>query len=77
MGLLLQVSADLGVSISAAGLLISGYALGVVVGAPLLTTLTGRWSRKTVLLALMIVFTLGNLACAMAPTTRRSWPPAC
>jgi len=42
MGLLLQVSADLGVSISAAGLLISGYALGVVVGAPLLTTLTGR-----------------------------------
>ena len=41
MGLLLQeVSADLGVSISAAGLLISGYALGVVVGAPLLTTLT-------------------------------------
>ncbi|MGO4523297.1 MFS transporter [Microvirga sp. 2MCAF35] len=67
MGLLLQVSADLGVSISAAGLLISGYALGVVVGAPLLTTLAGRWSRKTVLLALMVVFTLGNLACAVAP----------
>ncbi|MBQ0822566.1 MFS transporter [Microvirga sp. HBU67558] len=67
MGLLLQVSADLGVSISAAGLLISGYALGVVVGAPLLTTVTGRWSRKTVLLALMVVFTLGNLACAVAP----------
>jgi DHA1 family inner membrane transport protein len=38
-----------------------------VVGAPLLTTLTGRWSRKTVLLALMVVFTLGNLACAVAP----------
>ncbi|UVF20138.1 MFS transporter [Microvirga terrae] len=67
MGLLLQVSADLGVSISAAGLLISGYALGVVVGAPLLTTVTGRWSRKTVLLAPMVVFTLGNLACAVAP----------
>jgi DHA1 family inner membrane transport protein len=67
MGLLLQVSADLGVSISAAGLLISGYALGVVIGAPLLTTVTGRWSRKTVLLALMLVFTLGNLACAVAP----------
>ena len=50
MGLLLQVCADLGVSIPAAGLLISGYALGVVVGAPLLTTLTGRWPRKTVLL---------------------------
>lgn len=67
MGLLLQVSADLGISISAAGLLISGYALGVVIGAPLLTTLTGRWSRKTVLLALMVVFTLGNAACAVAP----------
>ena len=67
MGLLIQVGADLGVSISAAGLLISGYALGVVVGAPLMTGLTARWPRKTVLVALMIVFTIGNLACAIAP----------
>ncbi len=67
MGLLLDVSADLGVSISAAGLLISDYALGVVVGAPLLGALTGRLPRKTLLLALMVVFTLGNLACALAP----------
>jgi DHA1 family inner membrane transport protein len=67
MGLLLEVSADLHVSISAAGLLISGYALGVVVGAPLLTALTGRWSRKTLLIALMVVFTIGNAACALAP----------
>jgi len=67
MGLLLDVSADLGVSISAAGLLISGYALGVVVGAPLLGALTGRLPRKTLLLALMVVFTIGNLACALAP----------
>ncbi len=67
MGLLLDVSADLDVSISAAGLLISGYALGVVVGAPLLGALTGRLSRKTLLLALMVVFTIGNLACALAP----------
>jgi MFS transporter, DHA1 family, inner membrane transport protein len=67
MGLLLEVSADLHVSISAAGLLISGYALGVVVGAPLLTALTGRWSRKTLLIAMMIVFTVGNAACALAP----------
>ncbi|TNJ34289.1 MFS transporter [Arenimonas terrae] len=67
MGLLMQVSADLGVSIAAAGLLISGYALGVFVGAPLLTAATGRWPRKTVLVALMGVFTLGNLACALAP----------
>lgn len=67
MGLLMQVSSDLGVPIAAAGLLISGYALGVFAGAPLLTALTGRWPRKTVLLALMTVFTLGNLACALAP----------
>ena len=64
MGLLMQVSADLGVTISAAGLLVSGYALGVFIGAPLLTAATTRWPRKTVLVALMIVFTLGNLACA-------------
>ncbi|MFP2932936.1 MFS transporter [Pyxidicoccus sp. 3LG] len=68
MGLLLDVGGDLGVSISAAGLLISGYALGVVVGAPLMTTLTGRWPRKQVLLGLMVIFTLGNAACALAPT---------
>lgn len=67
MGLLLQVAADLQVSIAAAGLLISGYALGVFVGAPLLTALTSRMPRKAVLVALMVVFTIGNLACALAP----------
>jgi DHA1 family inner membrane transport protein len=67
MGLLMEVGTDLGVSISIAGLLISGYALGVVAGAPILTTLTGRMPRKTVLLGLMVIFTLGNLACAVAP----------
>jgi DHA1 family inner membrane transport protein len=67
MGLLLEVSADLGVSISAAGLLISGYALGVVAGAPLLGILTARLPRKGLLIGLMVVFTLGNAACALAP----------
>ncbi len=67
MGLLLQVSKDLPVSIPTAGLLISGYALGVAAGAPLLTLATRRLPRKLVLLALMAVFTLGNLACALAP----------
>ncbi|UUZ69620.1 MFS transporter [Polaromonas sp. P2-4] len=67
MGLLMQVSGDLGVSIASAGLLISGYALSVAVGAPLLTIATRRVPRKTVLLALMAIFTLGNLACALAP----------
>jgi DHA1 family inner membrane transport protein len=67
MGLLLQVSADLGVSIPAAGLLISAYALGVMAGAPLLTIATRRMPRKSVLLVLMVIFTLGNAACALAP----------
>lgn len=67
MGLLIDVSGDLGVSITAAGLLISGYALGVVFGAPILTALSSRWPRKTVLIALMVIFTIGNIACALAP----------
>lgn len=67
MGVLEQVAADLDVSIGRAGLLISGYALGVFVGAPILTIASARWSRKKVLVALMMVFTLGNLACALAP----------
>lgn len=66
MGLLLEVGADLGVSVSTAGLLISGYALGVVAGAPVLTTVMGRWPRKRALIALMAVFTIGNIACAVA-----------
>jgi DHA1 family inner membrane transport protein len=68
MGLLIDVGADLGVSTSAAGLLISGYALGVVVGAPILTIATAHWPRKTVLLALMAIFVAGNAACAVAPS---------
>lgn len=68
MGLLLEVSADFGVTIATAGLLISGYALGVVVGAPVLTVLTRRWPHKAVLISLMAIFTVGNLACAVAPT---------
>jgi DHA1 family inner membrane transport protein len=68
MGLLLDMSADLHVTLQAAGLLISGYALGVVVGAPVLTVFTRQWPRKTVLLALMAIFTLGNAACALAPS---------
>jgi MFS transporter, DHA1 family, inner membrane transport protein len=67
MGLLLQVAADMQVSVSATGLLISGYALGVFVGAPILTLATRQMPRKAVLLALMAIFTLGNAACALAP----------
>jgi len=67
LGLLLQVSADLGTSIATAGLLISAYALGVFLGAPALTILSSRMPRKQVLLGLMLIFTLGNLGCALAP----------
>ena len=67
MGLLPDMGVDLGVTLQAAGLLISGYAMGVVVGAPVLTVLTRHWPRKAVLLGLMLIFTLGNAACAIAP----------
>lgn len=68
MGLLREIGSDLGVSIAQAGLLISGYALGVVFGAPVMTILTGRMPRKRVLTGLMIIFIIGNLICAIAPT---------
>lgn len=67
MGLLIEVGADMGVSIATAGLLISGYALGVVFGAPTLTVLTGRWPRKSVLAGLMAIFIIGNAICALSP----------
>lgn len=68
MGLLPEVATDFGVSIPSAGLLISGYALGVVVGAPVLTALASRLPRKTVLVALMGLFIAGNVLSALAPS---------
>jgi MFS transporter, DHA1 family, inner membrane transport protein len=67
MGLLPDVARDLRVGIPAAGLLVSGYAIGVAVGAPLVAAATARLPRKTALLALMGVFILGNMGCALAP----------
>nr|WP_295376988.1 MFS transporter [Pseudoxanthomonas sp.] len=67
MGLLPQMAQDLDVSIPSAGMLVSGYALGVVFGGPLLALATARLPRKAVLLVLMGVFVLGNLLCALAP----------
>ncbi len=66
MGLLPDVARDLGVSIPAAGWLVSGYALGVAIGAPIMALVTARWPRKTALIALMAVFIVGNLLCAVA-----------
>ncbi|MBD8645036.1 MFS transporter [Stenotrophomonas sp. CFBP 13724] len=67
VGLLPTIAADLQVSLPSAGLLVSLYALGVAVGAPVLTALTGRVPRKTLLVALMLVFTIGNLVAFLAP----------
>lgn len=67
MGLLPNVAGDLGTSVPTAGYLVSAYALGVVIGAPLLTALGSRIPRKRMLLLLMAVFTVGNLASALAP----------
>jgi predicted MFS family arabinose efflux permease len=67
VGLIPTIAADLGVSVPSAGLLVSLYALGVAVGAPVLTALTGRMPRKRLLLALMLLFTAGNLLAWLAP----------
>ncbi|MCM3630253.1 MFS transporter [Paenibacillus glycanilyticus] len=60
VGLLPLISEDLGVSVTTAGLSVTLYAVGVTVGAPLLTALTSRVPRKTLLIAIMIIFILGN-----------------
>ena len=68
MGLLPEVAQSFGVTIPQAGYLVSGYAMGVVVGAPIVAIATAGLPRKTALLALMAVFLAGNLGCALAPS---------
>jgi len=67
VGLIPTIANDLSVSLPSAGLLVSLYALGVAVGAPLLTALTGKVPRKLLLLSLMVLFTAGNLLAWQAP----------
>jgi MFS transporter, DHA1 family, inner membrane transport protein len=67
MGLLPEVAGDFGVSIPTAGFLVTGYALGVVLGAPLMTVLGTKVSRKRMLMLLMGLFVAGNLLSALAP----------
>jgi DHA1 family inner membrane transport protein len=66
MGLLPDVAGDIGVSIPLAGHVISAYALGVVVGAPVIAVLAARLPRRMLLLALMAAFAAGNFASALA-----------
>ncbi|MEW1722893.1 MFS transporter [Streptomyces sp. NPDC093109] len=67
MGLLPEVAADFGVSIPTAGFLVTGYALGVMIGAPVMTILGTRVPRKRMLMLLMGLFIAGNLISAVAP----------
>lgn len=67
MGLLPVIADGVGVSIPSAGMLISAYAIGVMLGAPLMTLALSRWSRRKALMVLMAIFTLGNLLSALSP----------
>ncbi|MEM7418949.1 MAG: MFS transporter [Pseudomonadota bacterium] len=68
VGLVPTIATDLGVTLPSAGLLVSLYAVGVAVGAPVLTALTGKWNRKHVLLSLMALFVAGNMLAWQAPS---------
>ena len=68
MGILPEIARGVGISIPTAGSVVSAYALGVVVGAPLVTMLFARVPRKTVLLGLMVAFFVGNIGTALANT---------
>ncbi|MBJ3816229.1 MFS transporter [Shimwellia pseudoproteus] len=67
VGLVPAIAQQLSVSLPSAGLLVSIYALGVAIGAPVLTALTGRLPRKQLLVGLMVLFTIGNLIAWQAP----------
>ena len=67
-GLLPEISGEFNVSIPTAGLLVTGYALGVAVGGPLMVILLNRVGRRAALLALMGLFIIGNVLCAVAPS---------
>lgn len=67
MGMLPTIAEGVHVTIPTAGMLVSAYAIGVMIGAPLMTLALARWSRRTALIALMSIFTLGNLLSSLAP----------
>lgn len=66
VGLLSSLANDIHISITLAGLLISGYAMGVAIGAPILTALTNKINRKSLLMLLMLLFIMGNSAAALS-----------
>lgn len=66
-GILPDIATDVGVSIPAAGLLVTAYAIGMIIGGPVLTASTARYARKPLMLALLVITVVGNLASAFAP----------
>lgn len=67
MGFLPEIATSLQISIPAAGMLVSAYALGVMLGAPIMTLCFGHFPRRKALILLMVLFTVGNLLAAIAP----------
>jgi len=67
MGLLPNIARDFDVTVSQAGQLITGYALGVAIGGPIIVMLTIKWNRKYLLIVLMGIFIIGNLTASFSP----------
>jgi DHA1 family inner membrane transport protein len=76
IGVLPEVAKGFGVSVPTAGLLVTSYALGVMIGAPVMTLLGTRLSRKHMLTLLMLLFVAGSLISALAPAFGVMWPAA-
>ncbi|MFD2439326.1 MFS transporter [Paracoccus kondratievae] len=84
IGLVSDIAADLNVGVDRVGAAIAAYAIGATIGAPILTALAASWSRKHLLLAAMIVFTIGNflvglsgdLPSCLGPASVRGWAMA-
>lgn len=71
MGLLMPIANETGVSISITGMLVTGYALGVVFGGPVLPAMTGRLPRKALMSLFLCVFVIGGIVCTVAPSYYR------
>ena len=67
-GILPAIATDLGVSIPRAGMLVTGYAVAVAIGGPLMMAIAGRWSRKRGIIGVTLIFMLGHLVCGFAPS---------
>ena len=66
IGLLTTIANDLGIAVPAAGWIVTSYALGVAIGGPIVTAFTGHLSRKTLLLAILLLFIVSNATAALS-----------